>query len=210
MLQKLRPRFSPTDHLFVGTDRYNYFTLSWDASSKQLKTEKSYADLADKNGRDSQSMDRCYVDPTRQFLVLELFEGIMTVVPLFYVRKEVGKDKEELEIRELVGTPGEPIPIRIGEIFVRSSAFLHPRLPPSKQDNPRLAILYDDGYGNGRVKLKIRSLTMIDSPESMGQLGSANLEDERHSRIDMDPSASHLIPVPAPACESKFLDSNLI
>jgi DNA damage-binding protein 1 len=203
MLQKLRPRSFPTDHLFVGTDRYNYFTLSWDASNKQLKTEKSYVDLADKNGRDSQSRDRCYVDPTRQFLVLELYEGIMTVVPLFYVRKEKGEDKEELEIRELVGTPGEPIPVRIGELFVRSSAFLHPRVPPSKEDNPRLVLLYDDGHENGRVKLKIRSLAMIDSPESMGQLGSAEFEEERHLRINVDPTASHLIPVPAPVCESE-------
>jgi len=38
MLQKLRPALSPTDHLFVGTDRYMYFTLSWNADKKQLHT----------------------------------------------------------------------------------------------------------------------------------------------------------------------------
>ena len=71
LLHKLRPATSQTDHLFVGTDRYHYFTLSWDASSKQLKTEKSYVDVAEKAARDSQTGDRVAIDPTTRFMALE-------------------------------------------------------------------------------------------------------------------------------------------
>jgi DNA damage-binding protein 1 len=44
LLHKLRPAVSKTDHLFVGTDKYHYFTLSWNAETKELVTEKSCVD----------------------------------------------------------------------------------------------------------------------------------------------------------------------
>jgi len=196
MLQKLRPVSSPIDHLFVGTDRNTYFTVSWDPSIKQLKTENSYVDLADKTGRDSQSLDRCLIDPERKFLVLEIFEGILTVLPMFYVK--MGKGGEMMDVE--VGTPGEPITVRIPELFVRSSAFLHPRIPPVTKDNKaRLVLLCDDG--DEKAKVKIRSLTY--GPEGVGEQGYADFDEEQRVPITPDPSASHLIPVPAPACESK-------
>ena len=191
MLEKLRPASSNTDHLFVGTDRYTYFSVSWDSLTKQLKTEKSYVDMADKTGRDSQCSDRCLIDPTGRFLTLELFEGILTVLPLTHINQQKG-DAGYLE----AGTPGEPLPVRIPELFVRSSAYLHPQIPATKREKPRVALLYEDG--NEKVQVKIRSLNY--APAGNGDLASAEFEEERHLG-DVDLSASHLIPVPAPACK---------
>jgi DNA damage-binding protein 1 len=189
MLQKLRPASQPTDHLFVGTDGYNYFVLSWDPSSKQLRTEKSCVDLSDKTGRDSQSADRCLIDPARRFLALELFEGIVTIFPIGQRHKKKG-DLEQ-------GTLGEPVPVRIPELFVRSYAFLHSR--STEKEKIRLAILYEDGHD--KVELIIRTLEYL--PGLNGEPGSADLmEENKRDRLqeDFDFGASHIIPVPAPAC----------
>ena len=186
MLQKIRPTGSPTDYLFVGTDRYTYFTLSWDASLKQLHTEKSYVDQSDKTGRDSQSADRCLIDPTRRFLTLELFEGILTVIPLSHKDK---KGQVSLE------TLGEPTPVRIPELFIRSWTYLYPRKTGVKE-KPTLAMLYEDNRQKVRLKLKC----LIFSAGAKGELGSADFEDVERDSEDIDPSASHIIPVPGPCC----------
>ena len=90
MLEKLRPANASTEHLFVGTDRYMYFTVSWDPQAQQLRTEKSYQDQADKTSRDSQTEDRCLIDPTRKFMALLLYDGIVTVVPIHQQGKKKG------------------------------------------------------------------------------------------------------------------------
>ncbi|RMD43799.1 hypothetical protein DV735_g1361, partial [Chaetothyriales sp. CBS 134920] len=78
-LERLRPAGSATDHLLVGTDRYQYFTCSWDAAARQIKTEQSYVDQADKVLRSSREMDRANFDPSGRFITLELYDGVVTV-----------------------------------------------------------------------------------------------------------------------------------
>lgn len=186
MLQRLRPASSATDHLFIGTDRYMYFTVSWDSQAKQLRTETSYVDQADKTARDSQAGDRCLIDPTRRFMTLELFEGVITVVPIIQKNKNT-RDAE-------IGSLGEPIPARISELFVRSSAFLHPKgSPPQK---PTLALLYEDNQQ--KVHITVRTLDY--AAGGIGEPGSAELEKVDSTYEDFQSGASHLIPVPAPAC----------
>jgi DNA damage-binding protein 1 len=184
MLNKIRPSTSSTDHLFVGTDRAMYFTLSWDPGSRQLQTEKSYLDLADQTARESQFGDRCLIDPTGEFMTLEVYEGIITTIPL--VRK--GKKKEILES----GVPGEPTASRIPEFFVRSSAFL-PR-PPASGEKPRLALLHED-Y-DGHILLRIREL----GSSGFGGNFTVDFEDDHSGNPShpMDLGASHLIPIPGP------------
>jgi DNA damage-binding protein 1 len=189
MLEKIRPVTSETDHLFVGTDRYMYFTLSWDASSAQLKTEKSYVDLSDKTGRDSQSADRCLIDPTGRFMTLELFEGIITVVPIAQKTRRPNPPE--------VGTLTEPVPVRIEELFVRSFAYLHPRSSNPDKERPRLAILYEDNQQN--VRVRVRTLGYVAG--GRGELGSADLEALSGFNPEMEKGASHLIPLPAPICK---------
>ncbi|KAI8942442.1 hypothetical protein NX059_000511 [Plenodomus lindquistii] len=179
MLQKLRPALSSTDHLFVGTDRFMYFTLSWDAEKKQLQTEKSFASVADNAARESQTGERCHVDPTGRFMTVEVYEGIMTVIPLVQRGK---KRKQEADIAHL----GEPQSVRLSEMFVRSSAFLRPR---SFDDKPKIALLYEDTHS--QVKLRLRELTFAGGD-------AVELEDGETCKAELELGASHLIPIEAP------------
>lgn len=186
MLNKIRPASSLTDHLFVGTDRYTYFTVSWDSQAKQLRTEKSYVDTAEKAARDSQTGDRCSIDPSGRFMTLELFEGVVTVIPILHKGKKKGAPDVD------VGNLGDPVPARISELFVRSSGFLYPR--SDSAGKPRLALLYEDNHQKTRIQL--RELTY-----NSGFIeGSAELEEIDGIKDELEPGASHLIPVPAPAC----------
>jgi DNA damage-binding protein 1 len=83
MLARLpAPANSTTDHLFVGTDQNTYFTLKWDSEKRRVRTERSYVDLADKASRACQNGDRCLIDPSGKYMTLEIFEGIITVLPI--------------------------------------------------------------------------------------------------------------------------------
>lgn len=179
MLQKLRPALSPTDHLFVGTDRFMYFTLSWNPDKKQVQTEKTFESVADNAARESQTGERCHVDPTGRFMTVEVYEGIITVIPLVQRGK---KRKQEPDIAHL----GEPQACRLPEMFVRSSAFLQPR---SVDDKAKLALLYEDTHS--AVKLRVRELRFEGGD-------SVELDDGENYRGDLELGASHLIPIEAP------------
>ncbi len=188
MLQNIRPASSDTDHLFVGTDRYTYFTVSWDAETRQLRTEKSFVDTADKTTRDSQTGDRCLIDPTGRFMTLELFEGVVTVIPILHKSKKKGAPEVD------VGNLGHPLPARISELFVRSSAFLHPRRGPAEK--PKLALLYEDNHR--KVRVTVRELDYA-AGGSISE-GSADLNEMNNMKEELELGASHIIPVPTPAC----------
>ncbi|RAL64008.1 hypothetical protein DID88_003196 [Monilinia fructigena] len=74
MLQKIQPAGSKTDHLFVGTVRAQYFTVMWNPATQKLDTMQSFVDVSQESMRDSESRDRCLVDPTGRLLVMELYE----------------------------------------------------------------------------------------------------------------------------------------
>lgn len=186
MLEKFQPENSPTEHLFVGTDRYMYFTVSWDANTQQLRTEKSFVDQTDKTARDSLAQDRCLLDPTHRFFALQLYDGIVTIVPI------AGKGKRKGDPDP--GTLGEPASARISDLFIRSSTFLHPR--NESRDAPKIAFLFEDN--RQKACLTIRRLDY--TAGGSGDAGNADLEDVKISRDDLEQGASHLIPVPAPAC----------
>ena len=188
MLERLRPASSQTDHLFVGTDRYQYFTCSWDAETRQLRTEQSYVDQADKVLRDSRESDRSHIDPTKRFLTLELYDGIVTVVPI--VQASNKRQKRESTTTNDVGTLGEPAQVRIEELLTRSSAFLD--VDPESKENPKIAILWED---NTEIpQLKVRELKYFPG----GEQATASLETVAELRVQLDLGVSHLIPVSAP------------
>ncbi|RMZ82414.1 hypothetical protein DV737_g2117, partial [Chaetothyriales sp. CBS 132003] len=167
-LERLRPAASHTDHLFVGTDRYQYFTCSWDAAAQQIKTEQSYVDQADKVLRSSREMDRAHFDPTRRFMTLELYDGI-------------------------AGTLGEPAQVRIDELLVRSSAFVQTESDSTAP--PRLAILWEDNHDE--PQLKVRELRYNAAAAAADQ-PSASLPTVAELRKNLDAGVSHVIPVSAP------------
>lgn len=179
MLQKIRPALSTTDHLFVGTDRFMYFTLSWNPDKKQIQTEKTFESVADNAARESQTGERCHVDPTGRFMTIEIYEGIITVIPLVQRGK---KRKQEPDISHL----GEPQACRLPEMFVRSSTFLRPR---SSEERAKLALLYEDTHST--VRLRIRELG-FESGDFV------ELDDGESYRGELELGASHLIPIEAP------------
>uniref|UniRef100_A0A093UZ16 DNA damage-binding protein 1 n=1 Tax=Talaromyces marneffei PM1 TaxID=1077442 RepID=A0A093UZ16_TALMA len=194
MLARLpAPANSTTDHLFVGTDQNTYLTLKWDSEKRRVRTERSYVDLADKASRACQNGDRCLIDPSGKYMTLEIFEGIITVLPIIQLHKKRGKPpvlktshySNPDEPTPQIGELGEPMMTRIDELMVRSSAFLH----VESKAHPRLALLHEDNQR--KVKLKIRELSFEASAEPVFQ------ETEDFTE-ELDLGASHLIPVPAP------------
>ncbi|KAL2444016.1 DNA damage-binding protein 1a [Exophiala dermatitidis] len=189
ILEKIRPASSQTDHLFVGTDRYHYFTCSWNAEIKQLQTEQSYVDLADNVLRNSKEVDRCHIDPTGRYMTLELYDGVISVLP--FVQPSNKRVKRETTTNSPVGSLGEPVQVRVEELLTRSSAFLE--TDPDTKENPKLAILWEDNLEN--PQLKLRELKYYPG----GDQATAELETVAELHGDqLDKGVSHLIPVSAP------------
>lgn len=175
MLQKLFPKDSSTEMLFVGTDRAQYFTLVWDQDTKQLRTAQSFEDAAEKYMRDSQSQDRCLVDPTGKFMAMHLWEGVLAVLRLL-PRK--GKTNE-LEWMDSA---------RISELFVKASTFLY-----SETGHPKIALLYQSRSDQPDSKLATYRITSDDKDAQASRFDSAK---DREISLDItDPGASLLIPV---------------
>jgi DNA damage-binding protein 1 len=124
-------------------------------------------------------------------MTLELYEGVVTVIPIVQSspkqRKKTGPAMG-LEVGEL----GEPSQARIEELFVRSSAFMY----CEAKSPPRMALLYEDTLG--RVKLKVRELIFTPAGTSGDGSGVADLNEVDILREELEMGASHLIPVPAP------------
>jgi DNA damage-binding protein 1 len=207
MLERLSPPSTSrtkTDHLFIGTDRYQYFTCSWDPETKQLRTEQSYVDQADKVLRDSREMDRCHIDPSRRYMTLELYDGTVTVIPIGGKKDErgaVGKrvKRESTTSRSSISVAGEqagqsglgePVQVRIEELQTRSSCFME----QEGKSNPKLAMLWEDN--DDRPQLKIRELKYY--PSVSGDAASVELDTIHELREELDPGVSHLIPVSSP------------
>lgn len=190
------PSNSETDHLFVGTDQYNYFTLVWDSEKKDIRTARNYVDIAEPSSRESQAQPRCLVDPSGRFMTLEIYEGVIVVIPIVEPSKRKGRPSQAAVQADApaVGELGEPTASRIDELFVRSSAFLH-----SDSNHPWLALLYEDNQK--KVRLRIRELEYSRATSS----GPADATFKEAQKLEggvfaheLDLGSSHLIPIPAP------------
>ncbi|KAJ5120870.1 Cleavage/polyadenylation specificity factor A subunit C-terminal [Penicillium bovifimosum] len=197
MLARLpAPANSPTDHLFVGTDQYNYFTITWDRKIEQIKTARSYVDISEPSSRESQCAPRCLIDPTGRFMTLEVYEGVIVVVPIVQPTKKRGRMSTagaQADLPLQVGELDKPTTSRIDELFVRDSAFLH------SESNPWFALLYEDNQQ--KVRLRVRELDF--TPGTAGTLADATFKevqklDGGEFGQELDLGSSHLIPIPAP------------
>lgn len=199
MLARLpAPANSGTDHLFVGTDQYNYFTLVWDSEKKDIRTARNYVDVAEPSSRESQTQPRCLVDPSGRFMTLEIYEGVIVVIPIVEPSKRKGRASQAAVQADVpaVGELGEPTASRIDELFVRSSAFLH-----SGSNQPWLALLYEDNQK--KVRLRIRELEY--SRATSNGPADATFKEVQEKKLEggvfaheLDLGSSHLIPIPAP------------
>ena len=121
-------------------------------------------------------------------MTLELYDGVLTVVPITQPQQGTKKIKTE----KAAGSLGEPVQARIEEMMTRDSAFL--QMPPQDRQSPKLAILWED---NSEIpQLKIRELKYY--PEGAGDPASVDVKGIAELREDLDLGVSHLIPVSHP------------
>ncbi|KAL2015684.1 hypothetical protein VTK56DRAFT_5019 [Thermocarpiscus australiensis] len=175
ILQKLRPRDAKTDLLFVGTDRFDYFTMAWDSQSSRLETITHLDDPSERYMRDSQSQDRCLVDPSGRYLAMHLWEGVLTILRL-------GDRKNKAMFLEWMDQ------VRLCELFIKASTFLY-----TETGHPKVAFLYQSRSDSVDSKLATYRLTSDDRNTI-----ASRFDPNRDREIDIDipdSSASMLIPV---------------
>ncbi|CAG8178776.1 unnamed protein product [Penicillium olsonii] len=196
MLARLpAPASSHTDHLFIGTDQDNYFTVAWDSRSQEIYTARSCVDIAEPSSRSSHCSPRCLVDPTGRFMTLEIYEGVIVVVPIVQPTKKRGRvSTAAVDNSPKVGELSKPTTSRIDELVVRSSAFLH------SESNPWLALLYEDNAQKVRLRIRELEFTPGSSSGSPPEATFNEVQDLEGGQFgqELDLGSSHLIPIPAP------------
>ncbi|KAK8051953.1 hypothetical protein PG993_003338 [Apiospora rasikravindrae] len=174
MLQRLRPRDADIDQLFIGTDRFQYFTLGWDDATQGLNLYSKTYDKDERHMRDSQSQDQCIVDPSGRFMIMLIWEGVINVARMHPMKTR----RFELDFQDQ---------IRIRELFIRSATFLH-----SETAQPKVAFLYQTRTDNPDAQLVTYRLYSDDRNNTVSNF-------ETKDQIDrfeiQDPGAAMLIPV---------------
>ncbi|EFQ32142.1 CPSF A subunit region [Colletotrichum graminicola] len=177
LLQRLRPKDSNADLLFVGTDRFQYFTARWGPGTQRLHTEQVIEDAAEPHMRDAQSQDKCLVDPTGRFMAMHLWEGVMNVMRL-------GNRKGQFARLD-----GAWEQVRLSELFVKASAFV-----PTDTGNPTIAFLYQSNIDKEDARLAIYRLMGDDKNTNVSRFDPSK---DREYELDIkDPYARIIIPVP--------------
>ncbi|UQC76631.1 CPSF A subunit region [Colletotrichum lupini] len=176
LLQRLRPRDSKADLLFVGTDRFQYFTARWDSATQRLHTEQVVEDTAEPHMREAQSQDKCLVDPTGRFMAMHLWEGVMNVMRLGTRKGQLARLDDAWE------------QVRLSELFMKASIFV-----PTETGHPTVAFLYQSKIDKEDARLAIYRLMTDDKNTAVSRF-----DPERNRDLDIeikDPYARILIPV---------------
>ncbi|KAK6948616.1 hypothetical protein Daesc_010386 [Daldinia eschscholtzii] len=174
ILQKLQPRDTKTELVFVGTDRFHYFTFGWNTATEKLETIDSFFDIHEKHMRDAQSQDMCVVDPTGRFMVVFLWEGVINVLRMHTVKSK----RQNLHWMDQV---------RVSELYIKGATFLH-----VETGHPKIAFLYQTRTDVPDSQLVTYRLTADDKNTEVSRFESRDQVD----RLDIpDPGARILIPV---------------
>ncbi|KAF3929640.1 hypothetical protein ABW20_dc0107312 [Dactylellina cionopaga] len=182
-LLSLRPQQSRLDHLFIGTDRYEYFTVSWDPTTGNIQNERKAQDVTDRFQRAAHSGHLYLADPEGRLLGLYLYEGIFTAIPI--KRQTKGRGRHTQIPENEIGDLDEPCPIRMNELRIITMAFLYGTAIPV------VAVLYKDSKNAVHITTYEVNLTKkaVKDPEfTQWNIKSNNL----------DHGAKILIPVPDP------------
>jgi DNA damage-binding protein 1 len=177
-LLTLRPAHSPTDHLFVITDKHDYFTVSWDPAQNTIRNEVAAQDVADRFLRDALGGPKYLADPGGRMLGINVYEGLFLALPLLQTERK-GRKKSAKDL----GPFEEHCPIRMKELKVVDMAFLY------GTDVPVLAVLHTDG------NTEIAQLTTYKVVRSGG---TCELQEWELKSAQLEAEAKMLIPVPAP------------
>lgn len=177
MLERLKPKDSLTDLLFIGTDRLQYFNVAWNAATSQLETvEQTIEDGAELYMRHSQSQNKCLVDPTGKFMAMHLWEGVLNV---FRLPTRKGATTKLVALDQ----------VRLTELWMKASTFLH-----SRTGHPRIAFLYKSQLDHEEARIAVYRLTKDDKG---GEVAKFDPHKERElDQVIQDPYACMLIPVP--------------
>ncbi|KFA77928.1 hypothetical protein S40288_02544 [Stachybotrys chartarum IBT 40288] len=177
MLQRLQPKDAETDLLFIGTDRLQYFNVVWNPETNQLDTvAQAIEDAAEPYMRQSQSQNKCLVDPTGKFMAMHLWEGVLNVFRLPTRKGNTTK----LDFLDQV---------RLTELWMKASTFIH-----SRTGHPRIAFLYKSQADKEESRLAVYRLTKDDKG---GDVARFDPHKERElDEVLQDPYTSLLIPVP--------------
>lgn len=175
ILQKLRPKDYSTDILFVGTERFEYFTLAWNAETRQLEAiDDTLKDPGELHMRNAESQEKCIVDPTGRYVAMHLWEGVLTTLRL-------GNRKNTILKLDWMGQ------VRLSELFITSSTFLY-----TETGHPKIAILYKTRSDARDLKLATYRLTADDKNTEASKFEPK----DREIDIDiLDCGSSMLIPV---------------
>ncbi|KAF2671696.1 hypothetical protein BT63DRAFT_422227 [Microthyrium microscopicum] len=188
VLNKFRPADSLVDHIFVGTDTGHFFTASWNSNTQQLDTVFKLQDLADRTAREVQSGERSLVDPLNEFMLLEIYEGILTTIPLV----QWGLKGVEKGIQTKRSVLDEVAWSRIPEFNVKSAAFS--QRPRGRGAKPEVALLWEDYEGNARMRF--REIHYQSRAKDTDVAVEYRDSENQRDTADLDVGASHLIPVP--------------
>ncbi|KAJ3288595.1 DNA damage-binding protein 1a [Borealophlyctis nickersoniae] len=168
-----RPEDRETDLLFVLTESYKYFVVSYKPETNQLVNEYT-GDVGDRTGRPSDTGIIGLLDPQCRMIGLHMYQGLFKIVPLAPGNKRAGSGKKQ--------KPGDilsPFNVRLEELNVISMAFLHAQHP-----KPILAVLAQDTKEN-------RYLETYVVDQNVKDLQTWTLKQNQ-----VEPGASMLIPVP--------------
>ncbi|KAF9874729.1 DNA damage-binding protein 1 [Colletotrichum karsti] len=176
LLQRLSPKDHETDLLFVGTDRFQYFTARWDSKAQRLVTEQIMEDNAEPHMREAQSQDKCLVDPSGRFMAMHLWEGVMNIMRLgarapYTLRVDPSWEH-----------------VRLSELFMKASTFV-----PTETGHPTVAFLYQTKIDKEDARLAIYRLMQDDN-----NVRVSRFDPERNREFELeieDPYARILIPV---------------
>jgi DNA damage-binding protein 1 len=125
-------------------------------------------------------------------MTLECYEGVVNILPIAHAGKGKRKAAAEHEIGELA----DPIQVRIPELFVRSSCFLHRRQAGTKHARPAFALMYEDSQN--KVRIKVRELEYGQSLRPTEEPSTADLDEGKEVSGQLELGSSHLIPLPPP------------
>ncbi|KAJ6258970.1 hypothetical protein Dda_5865 [Drechslerella dactyloides] len=182
-LLSLRPQKSSLDHIFIGTDRFEYFTVSWDPSEGNIRNERKAQDITDRFQRTAHAGHMYLADPEGRLLGLYLYEGIFTAIPI--KRQSKGRGKHIKIPEDEIGNLDEPCPIRLDELRVVAMKFLY------GTEVPVIAVLFTDSKN-------VTHLTSYEVVVSKRAVRDSEFRQWKIKANSLDGGVKMLIPVPKP------------
>jgi len=176
----MRPEESPTDHIFILTDRYDYLIVSWDPENQIIRNYKTAVEVADRFLRESPVGTKYIADPAGRMLGIYAYEGTFLALPVI---QQAPADRKR---RKKIGVAGDlegQYPLKMQELAVKDIAFLY------GTDQPMLAVLHGD---NRRNPAELSTYNIV----SVG--GTWELQKWDDGTRILEQEAEMLIPVPEP------------